>query len=184
MRLGYTDIALGAVLGWMAWYVLSIGLPMPVSLIAAGGVAALALRFARDTRVVRGVMAVLDPIGIVIPILILWQVLGHLGLPLAPFAAIELILFVVLHVAFLTTAFGVIPFDVYRYGYHPLPVAGLVLALCLYALITGTWMVAVIAVAGQGMWVFKQGSSNYFDHILHATLVPVAVIAVLARLIG
>jgi hypothetical protein len=181
--MSYDDAALGAVLGWMAWYALSVGLAMPVSLIAAVGVAVLALRFARHTLVVRGVMAVFDPIGIVIPVLILWQVLGSLGLPLAPFAAIELILFVVVYAAFLATAFGVIPFDIYRFGYRPLPVAVLVLALCLYALMTGSWIVAVIAVAGQAMWVFKHGSSNYFDHILHATLVPVAVIALLARLI-
>ncbi|MFK7939708.1 MAG: hypothetical protein AB8B82_10030 [Roseovarius sp.] len=184
MTLKYNDIALGTVLGWMVWYVLSAGVAMPVSLIIAMVVGGLTMRFARHTLPVRGVMAVLDPIGIVLPILILWQVLGALGLPLAPFSALELIIFVIVYAAFLATAFGVIPVDLYRYGYHALPVAGIALVLCLYAVITGTWIVAVIAVAGQAMWVFKQGSSNYFDHILHATLVPVAVIALVARLIG
>ena len=184
MTLKYNDIALGLVLGWMAWYVLSLGMAMPSSLLLAAAVGLLTLRFLRHTVVVRGVMAVLDPIGIVIPILIVWQGLGTLGVPFAPFAVLELLIFLALYVAFLATSFGVIPGDPYRWGYHAAPVAGLSLGLCIYALITGTWIIAVIAVAGQAMWVFKQGSSNYFDHILHATLVPVAVIALLARVIG
>ncbi len=183
MSARYTDIALACVIAWMCWGLLSLfmgGLPALVAGALMGGGAA---TFLRHNMVVRGIMALFDPIGIVLPLLIVGQALRTLGLPLPEFAALELVLFLILYVAFLATVFGVVPSDPYRYGYHPKPVAVVVLLLCAYGVLTGNWMVPLIAVAGQAMWVFKIGSSNYFDHILHATLVPVALVTLIARMI-
>ena len=99
------------------------------------------------------------------------------------FATWELLAFVVLYTAFLATVFGVIPMEVYRLGYAPMPVAVMVLAVCVHALATGNWFLALVAVTGQAAWVLGWGSSNWFDHMLHAALWPVAVVVLAGRLV-
>ena len=41
---------------------------------------------------------------------------------------------------------------------------------------------ALLAVAAQAQWVLRAGSSNWFDHILHVLVVPVALFTLLGRL--
>lgn len=178
-----TDASLALILAWLSWGVMSFFagpfIGVPIGLVS--GVAA--VFYLRSSMALRGLVAVLEPMGIVLPILILRQMLGAIGVPFEPFGGLELFLFLLLYIPFLACAFDLLPFDPYRLGYRALPVAGVALVICLLALLSGQWVLALIAVAGQGLWVFRLGSSNYFDHILHVTLVPVAVVVLIARIV-
>lgn len=138
----------------------------------------------RETIAIRGLVAVLEPVGVVLPLLALRHMVSGFGLPSTPFSTAELLVFLLVYVAFLAAFMGVIPGDVYRWGYAPLPVGAMVLVLCVYGAITGNLAIPVIAVAAQLLWVLGWGSSNWFDHILHATLVPVVIVVLAMRLIG
>ena len=179
-----TSVFLAILLGWVIWGIASLMLPGIVALITGIVAGGLLVRFLRHSMALRGIIAVLDPMGVVLPILILRQVSGAIGLAFQPFGAAELLGFLALYIPFLAASFGVLPVDLYRFGYRPLPVALIVLALCLSAALTGHWIIALIAVAGQALWVFKIGSSNYFDHVLHATLVPLTIVVLMARMFG
>jgi len=117
-----------------------------------------------------------------LPFIILRQMAAHLGAPVQPFGGMELLVFLALYTGFLATAAGAIPVDFYRLGYAPIPVAGIVLALCAYGFLQGVIFVPLLAVTGQAMWVMGWGSSNYFDHVLHPVLVPAVVLVLALRL--
>lgn len=184
MRALLCEISLAVLLGWIAWGVASLILGLPVSAIIGALAGALTVIFLRDTLVVRGLVALLDPVGIVLPLLILRQVAGALGLPVMPFGTGELLFFLALYIPFLACALGVWPVDPYRVGYMPAPVAGIVLVVCLYGLLVGNWFIPLIAVAGQALWVARLGSSNYFDHVLHVALIPVVCVVLILRMAG
>ncbi|HAW47089.1 MAG TPA: hypothetical protein DCX34_07595, partial [Roseovarius sp.] len=69
----------------------------------------------------------------------------------------------------------------YRLGYAPRPVAAMVLIVCAYGLVAGSLFLPLVAVTGQALWVARLGSSNWFDHVLHAMLMPVAVVVLLMQ---
>ncbi|PVA09866.1 hypothetical protein DC366_12195 [Pelagivirga sediminicola] len=174
---------LALLLGWMAWGALSLGLEMPVSLGLGLALGVICAALFRDTLPLRGIVAVLGPVGIVLPLLILRQMAAHLGAPVQPFGAVQLLLFVVLYIAFLASAAGALPVDLYRLGYAPWPVAIMVLALCVLGFWQGALFVPVLAVAAQAIWAMGGGSSNWFDHVLHPALVPAALIVLVLRLV-
>ncbi|MDO5756992.1 MAG: hypothetical protein Q4P24_05675 [Rhodobacterales bacterium] len=173
---------LALLLGWMAWGAFSLGLAAPVSLglgLVLGAGCAVLLR---DTLPLRGLVAVLGPVGIVLPLLILRQMAAHLGVAVQPFGSGALVIFILLYGVFLASAAGVVPVDIYRLGYAPWPVAVMALALCALGMWQGALFLPVLAVAAQAIWVIGWGSSNWFDHILHPALIPVALIVLLLRL--
>ncbi|MFD0860350.1 hypothetical protein [Roseovarius aquimarinus] len=177
-----TLIWLASLTGWLAWLILGLGMQAQIAVplgLALGLVAAILLR---DTLPLRGAVALLGPIGAVLPFVILRQMAGDLGLPIAPFGSLELLVFLGLYTAFLASAAGALPVDLYRLGYAPIPVAAFVLALCAHGLAQGMVFVPLLAVTGQAMWVMGWGSSNYFDHILHPALVPAVALVLLLRL--
>ena len=137
---------------------------------------------ARDTLPVNGLVALLAPFGVMLPALALRHMAVAQGLSIPGFSTGEIAVFLLVYIAFLCTAFGVIPVDLYRYGYAPWPVATMVLAVCAYALLTGNWFLAGVAVTGQLAWVMGWGSSNWFDMMLHVLLVPVAAVTLITRL--
>ena len=184
MTAGLTSVFLAILLGWLAWGAASLVAPAPLSILAGAGAGLLAVLLARDTLALNGLVALLEPIGVVLPLLVLRQVAGAMGWPLPAFSSPELLIFLMLYIGFLSASMGVLPFDPYRLGYAPLPVGAMVLALCLYGLATGNWAIPVIAVAGQALWVAGIGSSNWFDHVLHVLLVPVVAVVLIARLVG
>lgn len=173
---------LASLLGWLAFVLLGFGvqaqLGVPLAL-AVGFGAALVLR---DSVALRGIVALLGPVGVVLPFIILRQMSAHLGAAVQPFGTVELLIFAAFYIAFLASAAGVIPVDVYRLGYAPIPVALIVLALCAFGFAQGMVFVPLLAVAGQMMWVIGWGSSNYFDHLLHPVLVPAVVVVLVMRL--
>ncbi len=174
---------LALLLGWMAWGAFSLGLEPPVSLALGLALGAVCAALFRDTLPLRGLIAVLGPVGIVLPLLILRQMAGHMGAPVLPFGSAELVIFAALYIPFLASAAGAIPVDIYRLGYAPWPVAIMVLALCALGLWQGALFVPVLAVAAQAIWIMGWGSSNWFDHVLHPALVPAALIVLVLRLV-
>ena len=181
---GLTSVFLAILLGWIAWGVASLVVSAPVSIVIGAAAGTLVMVFLRDTIVISGAMALLEPVGVILPLLILRQAAGATGWPLPTFSSLELFIFLVLYVWFLAASMGVFPVDPYRLGYAPIHVAVMVLMLCLYGLLTGNWFVPFAAVMAQLLWVMGHGSSNWFDHILHATLVPVVAVVLLLRLMG
>ena len=175
-------IGVAVVLGWVVFalsgLVLSSSLAAGLALVAAVLVGFLW----RDTVAVNGAMAVLAPVGVILPALALRHVAVSLGVPMAPFGTWELVGFLVFYTLFLAAAFGVVPVDLYRFGYAPVPVAVMVLAVCAYGLITGNWFLPLVAVLGQALWITGWGSSNWFDYVTHVLLVPVAAVALMLRL--
>lgn len=179
-RLSYAF--LGILSGWLGYALAGLFTGPAAATVAGVALGAAGLTVLRDTVAVRGAMAVLEPIGIVLPILAIRHVLAGLGVEITPFSTVELLVFLLAYTAFLAASMGVIPVEAYRLGYAPIPVAVMVLAVCLYGALSGNWLLPLITVAGQGLWVAGIGSSNWFDHVLHATLVPVVGAVLLIRL--
>ncbi|MEO0752363.1 MAG: hypothetical protein AAFY25_11225, partial [Pseudomonadota bacterium] len=144
----------------------------------AAGAAVLALS---RHWLVGGAVALLAPFGVMLPSLALGAILARWGVDLPGFSNVELVGFLGIYTVFLLSAFGRLPVDLYRLGYAPGPVAVMVLATCCYAGLTGHWVLAAVAVAGQFFWVMAWGSSNWFDYVLHVLLWPIALITLLLR---
>ena len=155
---------------------------MTVGLIVIVAAICLGAWLFRDTVVARGFVALMGPIGVVLPLLVLRHIGAELGLSIQTFGTIELLVFLMTYVVFLVAAMGAVPVDMYRWGYAPLPVAAMVLALCGYGALTGSVFIPLVAVTGQALWVMGWGSSNWFDHVLHVVLVPITIIALALRM--
>lgn len=172
-------LALALVVAWGVQSLAMVALaPLAATLLgAAAGAAAVA---ATRSALVGGALALLAPFGVMLPALALAAMAGRLGVDLPGFSTIELVVFLAGYTVFLLCAFGVLPVDLYRLGYGPGPVAGMVLVMCAYAALTGNWVLAVVSVLGQFFWVMKWGSSNWFDYVLHVLLWPIAALALVA----
>lgn len=177
------SVALALLLAWVIFALAGLLLSPPVAVALGAVVGLTAVVLARDSVGVPGLIAVMAPFGVMLPALAVRHMAVSLGTDIPGFSTVEIAVFLVVYVAFLSAAFGVIPLDLYRYGYAPWPVGALVLAVCAYALLTGNWFLAGVAVLGQLFWVLGWGSSNWFDHVLHVFLVPVAAVVLLMRLI-
>ncbi len=180
MRAAVEWAGLAVVLGW-AGFALAGLWAGPLGASAAGAAVAALVLARRGGLVVSGAMALLSPVGVMLPALALRHMAAAWGLPVAPFATAELLIFLAAYGLFLASAMGLVPVDLYRLGYAPVPVAAMVLAVCGYGLWSGALFLPLVAVAGQALWVAGLGSSNWFDHVLHAMLVPVVVVALIAR---
>lgn len=173
---------LAVVLGWVAFALVGLWAG-PEMASFAGGVAAALVLTLRHTVVVAGAMALLAPLGVMLPALALRHAAAIWGVPVIPFGTTELLVFLTTYAVFLASATGLVPVDLYRLGYAPRPVAAMVLAVCACGLWSGTLFLPLVAVAGQALWVAGLGSSNWFDHILHAVLVPVVLVALILRMV-
>ncbi|WP_299848027.1 hypothetical protein [uncultured Roseovarius sp.] len=178
--LTYASVAI--LLGWVVYALTGLFATAKVALIAGGVIGALSVILFRDTIVVRGFVAVLGPIGIMLPLLALRHAAAGAGVAIPSFGTVELLLFLLGYMVFLATAMGVIPVDLYRFGYAPVSVAIMVLALCGYGALTGNVFIPLVAVLGQALWVMGWGSSNWFDHVTHALLVPILFVVLTLRL--
>ena len=174
-----SSLALALLVAWMVQSLAMVALaPLAATLLGvATGAAAVA---ATRSKVIGGARALLAPCGVMLPALARGAMAARLGVDLPGFSAVELAVFLAGYTVFLLCAFGVIQFDLYRLGYAPGPVAGMVLGMCAYAGLTGHWGLAVVAVLGQVFWVMKWGSSNWFDYVLHFLLWPIAAVALVA----
>jgi hypothetical protein len=57
----------------------------------------------------------------------------------------------------------------------------MLMGLCGYGALTGQVFLPLVAVLGQALWLMGWGSSNWFDHVLHAVLVPVTTVVLILR---
>jgi len=176
------SVWLAVILAWLVFALAGWVVGPSASVWIGGAVGAAAVLAFRDTLPLRGMVALLAPFGVMLPALALRHMAAKLGLPVVPFSTLELLGFVLVYVVFLASAMGVVPVDIYRFGYAPLPVAAMVLAVCLYGLLTGNWFLPLVVVLGQLLWVSGWGSSNWFDHVTHVLLVPVVVVVLVTRL--
>lgn len=179
-----TSLWLAILLGWAGYAVLGTVISAPVAAGLGGLAGVLAVLAFRDTVALRGLVAVLGPIGVVLPLLALRHAGAGLGLPVQSFPTTGLVAFLLAYLLFLAASMGVLPADPYRLGYAPLPVAVMVLALCALGAVQGSLFLPLLAVLAQALWVAGWGSSNWFDHVLHATLVPVVAVVLIGRLVG
>ncbi len=176
------SLALAIVVGWVVFALSGWAVSAPLAT-GFGLVIGLGVAFGlQGSMAVGGAVALLAPFGVMLPALVLRHVAMKLGVPMVPFSSVELLVFLAAYLVFLMTAFGVVPVDLYRFGYAPWPVAAMVLAVCAYGAVTGNWMLPLVAVLGQVFWVLGWGSSNWFDYVLHVLLVPVTVIVLVGRL--
>lgn len=175
--------AVAILLGWVVFAFAGLWVSAPVAVTAGAVAGVLCAGLARDTLGVTGVVAVMAPFGVMLPALAARHMAVALGMDIPGFTTPEIAVFLVLYVAFLCTAFGVIPVDLYRLGYAPGAVGAMVLALCAYAALTGNWFLAAVAVLGQVAWLMGWSSSNWFDLVLHVFLVPVAGVVLLLRMV-
>lgn len=182
MRGALEHIALALVLGW-AGFALAGLWAGPMAASAAGGAVGVLVLALRNSVVIAGAMALLSPVGVMLPALAARDVAATWGWPVMPFGTAELLMFLAAYAVFLASAMGLLPVDLYRLGYAPAPVAVMVLAVCAYGLWSGALILPLVAVAGQALWVAALGSSNWFDHVLHAVLVPVVVVALILRMV-
>lgn len=177
------SLALACVLGWVVFALAGWGASPEIAVIA-GAVVGLAVVFAfRETMAIGGMVALLAPFGVMLPALALRHAAMSLGMPMAPFETWEIAIFLLVYTVFLASAFGVVPLQMYRLGYAPVPVALMVLALCAYGAASGNWFVPLVAVLGQAAWVMGWGSSNWFDHVTHVLIWPVALVVLILRVV-
>ncbi len=176
-----TCLSAAIVLGWTGFALSGLVIQPPAALLL-GALVAVAAFVARDTVAIRGFVAIMGPIGIVLPVLALRHAAAGAGLAVTPFGTVELLVFLLGYIAFLACAMGYLPADLYRLGYAPLPVGAMVLAICAYGALSGHFTLPLIAVLGQALWVAGWGSSNWFDHVTHALLVPVVATVLVLRL--
>ena len=179
MRQLGSSLALALLVTWVVQGVAMAALAPLASTVLGAAAGAAAVALSRGV-VVGGAVALLTPFGVMLPALALGGVVARLGMQMPGFSALELVVFLVGYTVFLCSAFGVLRVDLYRLGYAPVPVAGMVMGSCLYAALTGNWVLALVAVVSQLFWVMRWGSSNWFDYMLHVLLWPVALIALIA----
>ncbi|SLN24003.1 hypothetical protein ROA7450_00970 [Roseovarius albus] len=177
-----TQLWMAVLLGWLGFVAISFMTDTQMAAIAGLAFGISCVVMLRETVVLRGLVAVLEPVGVILPVLALRHVAGKLGVEITPLTTVELLVFLALYIAFLLTAFDVIPVEAYRLGYAPVPVAVMVLLACAYGAATGNLLVPLVAVVGQLLWVLGWGSSNWFDHVLHVLLVPVIFATLIGRL--
>ncbi|GAW36270.1 hypothetical protein RA2_03340 [Roseovarius sp. A-2] len=175
-------LGLAILLGWVAQALIGFWAGPDVALGLGLACGTLTL-FARRTRPLAGLMALMSPVGVMLPALALRQVAAAWGVPVEAFGTWELVVFLLAYLGFLVSAMGVVPVDVYRLGYAPVPVAMMVLAVCAYGLWSGTLFLPLVAVVGQAFWAAGRGSSNWFDYVLHAGLVAVAGVVLVLRVL-
>ena len=129
-------------------------------------------------------VALLDPLGLLLPLLAVRNVVGiFTDNSLNTLSLIELIGWLVAGVVFIASALGVFEMDLYSFGYSDLPAAVIATGASLYFAWRRQVLLLVVSVLGYLLWVFDVGSSNYFDHVFHAFMVPVLVIQLVYRLI-
>ncbi|WP_120499656.1 hypothetical protein [Roseovarius sp. EL26] len=177
-----TYLWMAILLGWVGFVTLNLMTDAQMAALMGLAFGASCVVMLRDTIALRGLVAVLEPVGVILPILVLRHLASKFGVEIAPLSSIELLAFLALYIAFLLTAFDVIPFEAYRFGYAPVPVAVMVLLACAYGAVTGNLLVPLVAVVGQLLWVLGWGSSNWFDHVTHVLLVPIVCVTLVGRL--
>ncbi len=128
-------------------------------------------------------VAVLAPIGFLLPALAIRDVLGRTALKVAPFSVVDVVLIMCAMTWYIAASIGVFAFDPYRLGYTAVA-PGVLAACCLvWALLRGHFIVAIAVIASQAAWGFGWSGPNFFDNLLHALIVPICFVWIVKRAI-
>ena len=178
----YETLGAGVVLSWVLFQGLIWVLRPKRALIVALTLGILPFAVIPQVSVPAMIQAVFAPFGVLLPVLAARSLAASLGHRVTRFASLDLIVVLGLYVTYLCAALGVFAWDPYPLGYSSAGAGAVAVAIALYGAWRGHVSVAVGAVLGQGLWLLGAGSSNYFDHVSHALLVPVIVVVLLRRL--
>lgn len=129
-------------------------------------------------------VAMLAPIGVILPALAVRDIFGKAGRISERFHLAEVTIAFCLTTIFIAASIGVIAFDPYRYGFGVLAPALLSLVGVGWAIIRGHHVVALAILLAQGLWVTGLSGHNFFDYSLHALLVPVTLLWLVKHAVG
>ena len=124
-----------------------------------------------------GLTALFAPFGVLLPALCARSMARSLGLRVMPFHWTDLFLFLVLHGILISASSGLLPSDIYAYGYAPVGAMALALITCIWGFLRENLFMPGVALIATLLWVADIGSSNAFDNFAHLTLWPLALIA-------
>ena len=177
-------LGMATLLSWVAFAILGWVVSPPLSVWIGGAIGGLLVLVARNTMILRGFVALLAPFGVMLPAIALRQMAAELGAPVVPFATFEILVFPAAICRLPGQrdrggACGCLP------GRLCAPAGGgrWCCRVCVYGYLTGNWFLPLVAVLGQALWLSRWGSSNWFDHVTHVLLVPVALIVLVVRVI-
>lgn len=177
------SIAYAICAGWIGFALADFFVSAPLAALIGVALGLILAWPLRGSLVSMGAVAIFAPFGVTLPTLAIADMAAASGLEVPGFSNIELVFFLFVYLLFLAASFGLISIDIYRLGYHARAVGLMTLALCLYAGVSGNWVLALVAVGGQAIWAFGWSSSNWFDTVLHVVLVPVTAITLIIRVI-
>lgn len=177
----YTSVTLGILIGWVAFKILSFILPNKTALIFGMFIGLMSATLARETQSILYFTAILSPIAITIPLLALRSLLQTFSISCPQFSKWEMAGILAIYIAYLAASLGVLIFDPYRLGYSFVWAGTLAIMLIGYGAVRRNPFFPIAAISGQILWVSDIGSSNYFDHIGHALLVPIILVALIRR---
>ena len=179
----YTTVSVGLLLSWLAAALLRIALPGKQASLG-GLVLGLAIMLAaRSTLPVLVLVSLFEPVAFGLSFLIL-RSLAKPFLEIKVVPAWEQVLFLGLIFGYLYLSAGVTLFDPYRLGFDPLWAGCVAGSLCLYAGMRGYIGFSLLPFAAQIIWMTGLGSSNYFDHLISALMVPILIASVFGRLLA
>lgn len=178
----YEYMGLFIVSFWVAFRVLYPFVSRELALYISGVIIVILYIFSFE--IITILIAIFAPFGILLPTLALQDIARKCKVyDFGTYPVHELVLVLIIYVAFLSASIGVFHFDPYRFGYSPAIGSSIALTACGYALWRGYYVIAVALILGQIAWTFDLGSSNYFDHMTHVIIVPIIFIVLVKKVI-
>jgi len=181
MSAAYEALAAGIVTAWVLFQGLRLFLPLRMALGCALALGVLPYLLVPHVPAFAMIIAVFAPFGVLLPVLAVQSLMRTTGVAVPRFATRELLLGLVCYVAFLSASLGVFDWDPYRLGYTPHWGGGIAVLIAAYGALRGHVGLSLAALLGQVLWMLDIGSSNYFDHISHALMVPILVVVLVQR---
>ncbi len=180
----YEILGLGTVTCWCLFQMLAMFCETRRAVLISVICSALYLIVLYKTEFVTLPIAIFAPFGAMLPALAAQNMLRRTGADLVKFSTVEIVFLLSVYVLYLAASLGVFEFDPYRLGYSP--VAGGIVAVAgiLYFYLRKHWLPLYAIILGQLAWSFDIGSSNFFDHISHAVLVPSMGVILVTRCVS
>ena len=179
----YTLMGLSIIFTWIVFSALRFALKPLASITVSLLLVAIYMILLRQTEAMSLPIAVIAPLGAVLPAMAIHNIMQHCNVPLKRFSNSELLFFTVGLLAFLIASIGTIQFDPYRFGYYPLTGTFIAFLASLYLMMRGHWVILIGVLIGQLAWTFDISSTNIFDHISHGLIPFIAGIILLINIL-
>jgi hypothetical protein len=112
-------------------------------------------------------VAILEPLPVTMMVYGVAYLARPFGLALQPWLKIELVITILAGLLLMLSGTGVLPIDIYRYGYEPQPVTIMAVCLALLALWRKHVLLSLSVPLALTLWLFDIASSNFFDLVFH-----------------